>query len=275
MPTSAPLPLFYTWPTPLISGTLLRRYERFVAEVDVEGTVVKAHCVNPGRMEGLVIPDARVFLSRSSRETRALAHTWELIEIDGRLIGTNTGLPNTLVAALLKGRYLQGLDRLDAVVPEQSLGNGHRVDFQLTDNGETHWLEVKNCHLVYPDGVGYFPDSSSERAVSHVRSLEKEVKKGRRATVLFTVQRDDAQAVRPSALHCPEFATALRKAHKNGVDVRAVKLVPTQQGFVFAGEIPVDVKPYRSNTLTAWSQSFNLSSGWERKDGKWAGRSIA
>merc|ERR1740117_2389318 len=59
-----------------------------------------------------------------------------------------------------------------------------RVDFWLRDaDGVEHWLEVKNCHLVYADGWGYFPDSVSERCKRHCRDLERlVVERGHRAT---------------------------------------------------------------------------------------------
>jgi sugar fermentation stimulation protein A len=269
-------PLFiHRWATPLIEGRLIRRYERFVAEVRVGPDVVKAHCVNPGRMEGLVIEGARVWLSTSTNASRAMPYTWELVELDGRLVGTNTALPNALVRAVLEQRLLSGFDDVTSLVPEQVFQKKHRVDFRLQQGEQTHWLEVKNCHLVYPDGYGYFPDSSSERAVAHALALARQVKRGDRATVLFTVQRDDAKSVRPSALHCHEFAVALRKAAKAGVAVRAVRLVPTVQGVVFDGEIEVDLSVYRAEDLRAWCSSYDSTSGWIRKNGNWSGRSVA
>ncbi len=273
--TPSTLPLIYSWPSALIEGRFIRRYERFVAEVQVGNDIVKAHCVNPGRMEGLVIAGAKVWLSTSLRSSRALAQTWELVELEGRLVGTNTSLPNTLVYELLRQKLLPSLANVTNITPEQAFGHGHRADFRLEHDNVTHWLEVKNCHLVYPDGIGYFPDSASERAVAHVKALEREVKRGSRATLIFTVQRNDARAVRPSALHCLEFAVALRKAAKAGVSVRAVELIPSLNGIHFARELPVDLAPYEAQKLRPWCSAYDATSGWVRKNGKWSGQSIA
>jgi len=267
------VPLLWSYPTRLVEGRLVRRYERFIAEVRVGREVVRAHCVNPGRMEGLVIPGARVWLSEAQAE-RALKFTWELVELDGRLVGANTALPNTLVRRVLDAKLLPGLDDARTVRPEQSFGRGHRVDFLLdTPRGE-HLVEVKNCHLVYPDGLGYFPDSHSERAVAHVDALARQVKRGRRATVLFTLQRDDARGLRPSALHAPDFATSVRRAAKAGVALRAVRLVPSLDGFSFDGEVPVDVAVYDVKRVAPWAKALEATTGWERKDGAVAGRSL-
>ena len=261
--------MLWRWPGSLHEGRLVRRYERFIAEVRLGRTVVRAHCVNPGRMEGMVIPGARVWLSEAPG--RHLPWTWELMELDGRLLGANTSLPNKLAGEVLRRGLLPGLDDASAVHPERPFGRGHRVDFVVERAGGQHLVEVKNCHLVYPDGRGYFPDSVSERATSHVQALTRQVKKGVPATVLFTVLRDDAEALRPSALHDPAFATSMRRAVKAGLTARAVKLSPSLEGFTFAGELPVELSGVAER---AWSTEYDATSGWERKDGRWAGRSL-
>lgn len=264
--------LLHSWSRPLVEGRLVRRYERFIAEVRVGSQVVRAHCVNPGRMEGIVIPDSRVWLSEAPG--RALPWTWELLELDGRLLGVNTSLPNKLVGEVLKRGLLPGLDEATAVHPERAYGRGHRVDFVVERRGASHYVEVKNCHLVYPDGVGYFPDSVSERATGHVEALTRLVKKGVPAMVLFTLQREDAESLRPSALHDPAFATAMRRAVRAGLTTRAVKLVPTLEGFAFGGEVPVDVEKYDVEATVPFAKALEAASGWARKDGGVSGRAL-
>ncbi len=250
----------------------MRRYERFIAEIQLGGRLVRAHCVNPGRMEGMVVPGARVWVSEAPG--RHLPWTWELVELDGRLVGANTTLPNRLVGEVLKRGLLPGLDDATAIHAERVFGRGHRVDFLLERPRGLHYVEVKNCHLVYPDGCGYFPDSVSERATGHVEALTRLVKKGIAATVLFTLQRDDAQGLRPSELHDPRFASAMRSAVRAGLTARAVRLVPTLEGIRFDGEVPVDVARHALAPVRAWSAVLDATSGWQRKDGRWAGRSL-
>ncbi len=267
--------MLYRWPTPLIPGRLVRRYERFIADIALDsGETVRAHCVNPGRMEGLVIAGARVWVSESPNATRSLRYTWELIELEGRLIGTNTGLPNRLIGLALAAGRISGLCDVEAITPEQPLGRNHRVDFVLTRPGGPHLVEVKNCHLVYADGWGYFPDSNSERAVKHVEALTRVIKRGGRASVYFTVQRDDARGVRPSALHAPDFARALRRATTAGLQVRAFQFTPSLEGLDFGGELAVDVAPYDLEPIRAWAQALEATTGWVRKNGRWSGQTL-
>ena len=250
----------------------MRRYERFIAEIRLGRRHIRAHCVNPGRMEGMVVPGARVWVSEAPG--RHLPWTWELIELDGQLIGANTSLPNRLVGEVLKQKLLPGLDDATRITPEQSYGRGHRVDFLLERPSGPHYVEVKNCHLVYPDGCGYFPDSVSARATGHVDALTRLVKKGVPATVLFTLQRADVNALRPSAVHDPKFAQAMRRAVRAGLTTRAIRLVPTLEGITFEGEVPVHVERYPTAPSREWSRAYDETSGWQRKDGTWAGRSL-
>ena len=114
--------LLWRWPTPLHEGRLVRRYERFIAEVRLERGVVRAHCVNPGRMEGMVVPGARVWLSEAPG--RHLPWTWELVELEGRLVGANTSLPNRLVGEVLRRGCCPDSTTPPPCTPSASSGGG-------------------------------------------------------------------------------------------------------------------------------------------------------
>ncbi|HJK92045.1 MAG TPA: DNA/RNA nuclease SfsA [Polyangiaceae bacterium LLY-WYZ-15_(1-7)] len=254
---------------PLQTGRLVGRYDRFIAEVALDdGPRVRAHCVNPGRMEGLVRPGAKVWLSAVPPESpRKLRYTWELMEDGGRVVGTNTVVPNAIVGRLLAARVLPGLKRFAALRSEVRYGERSRADFLL--EGKTpHFVEVKNCHLVYPDGRGYFPDSVSERAAHHLEALSAEVRAGAKATVLFTVQRDDVVAVRPSELHDPRFAEAARAAKAAGVRFRAVRIRVTPEAYEVLDAIPVELRRVDVARLRPWREERLRWSGWVRDPAK-------
>jgi sugar fermentation stimulation protein A len=249
----------------LIEGRLIDRYERFIAEIELlSGERVRAHCVNPGRMEGQVRPGVRVWVSKVTAESkRKLRYTWELVEEDGLIVGANTVAPNRIVGELLAARVLPGLRRFRELRREVVHTAGARVDFVL-EGKVPHLVEVKNCHLVYPDGRGYFPDSVSVRAAHHMETLAEAVQGGAAATVLFTIQRPDVSAIRPSDLHDPTFAAAARAAGEVGVKFRAVTIRPTLRAYEVVREIPVDLREYETDEHERWRAEKLRWSGWRR-----------
>jgi sugar fermentation stimulation protein A len=240
--------------TPLVRGRFLGRRKRFFADVRLDDRrEVVAHCVNTGRMEGMLRPGARVWLSPAPEgRARKLAFTWELVELDGTLLGANTSMANRLVRALLVARRLAGFRRYSELRPEYRYGERSRVDFWVRSGTRQHFVEVKNCHLVHPDGVGYFPDAPSERAVRHLRELALEVARGHQATVVFSVLRRGARRVRPSDFHDPTFASAAREAARAGVRFRALEIRPTLRDYVIERELPVDLRPYSTERVALW-----------------------
>lgn len=261
-----PVPLLsIPHPTRLLEGRLIDRYERFIAEIELRsGERIRAHCVNPGRMEGQVRPGVRAWVSTVPADSkRKLRYTWELVEEDGQIVGANTVAPNRIVAELLAARVLPGLRRFRALRREVAYAEGSRVDFVL-DGKVPHYVEVKNSHLVYPDGRGYFPDSVSARAAHHLEALIGAVQAGAKATVLFTIQRPDVRAIRPSTLHDPTFASTARAAGAAGVQFRAVTIRPTLRAYEVVREIPVDLREYATDDHQRWRAEKLPWSGWRR-----------
>ena len=94
-------------PSPLVRGTLLRRYKRFFADVLLDdGREITAVTPNTGSMKGVCIVGAPVMVSCSDSPTRKIPYTWELVEIAGLWVGINTHLPNGLVAEALTKRSI-------------------------------------------------------------------------------------------------------------------------------------------------------------------------
>lgn len=245
---------------------MLARYDRFIASVRLNGRTVDAHCVNTGRMEGLVRPGARAWVSEAPPESkRKLRYTLELLEIDGICIGVNTQIPNHLAEHAVRAGWVPTLKRFSQLKREVRYGENSRIDLLLRQGQLDHYVEVKNCHLVYPDGGAYFPDSVSVRAAGHLKELAHCVGNGDKATVLFTVQRNDAQRVLPSDLHDPAFAVEARRAHKKGVRFIALGFEPTPEGFQFLGTVPVSLTEYEIAPLTPYREALQAFSGWKRR----------
>ena len=148
---------------PLIPGRLLRRYKRFLADVEMEGRVETVHCANPGSMMGLAAPGARAWLSRSTNAARKLPLTWELVEARGSLVGVNTGHANRLVEEALARDRIPELAGYDARRREVACGEASRIDFLLTGPGRPPcYVEVKSVTLARGQAAE-FPDAVTAR----------------------------------------------------------------------------------------------------------------
>ncbi|MBS0362799.1 MAG: DNA/RNA nuclease SfsA [Proteobacteria bacterium] len=209
------------FPSPLSHGTLTARYKRFFADVTLDdGTQIVAHCPNPGAMLGLNTPGLGAWVSRSDDPKRKLAHTLELVEVDGGLVGINTLHPNRLVAEALAADAIPELSGYDVHRREVKYGVNSRVDFLLTHpDRPACWLEIKNCHLRRSGALAEFPDCVAARSTKHLRELETMVAAGDRAVAMFVVQRTDCDRFAACGELDPAFAAGLTRAAAAGVEV--------------------------------------------------------
>jgi sugar fermentation stimulation protein A len=209
------------FPQPLVRGQLVQRYKRFFADVVLaDGTPVTAHCPNPGAMLGLNTAGLPCWISRSDDPKRKLAHTLELVEVDGGLVGINTMHPNRLVAEALAADAIPELTGYTSHRREVRYGTNSRVDFLLeAPDRPRAWLEVKNCHLMRTSGLAEFPDCVAARSAKHLRELEAMVAEGDRAVALFVVQRTDCETFAACHELDPAFARGLDQAADAGVEV--------------------------------------------------------
>lgn len=209
----------------LESGRLLRRYKRFLADIELaSGEQITIHCPNTGSMLNCMVEGGQVWFSRSNDPKRKLPGTWEISETpQGRLACVNTGRANALVEeALLAGRIkeLAGFTALKREVPygeERS-----RIDFRLEFAQGPAYVEVKSVTLGYADSsVAAFPDAVTQRGAKHLRELAALARQGIRAVQLYCVNLSGIEAVRPAEEIDAAYAQALRAAVADGVEVLA------------------------------------------------------
>ncbi len=229
---------------PLIRGTLLRRYKRFLADVRLDdGRMVTAHCPNTGSMAGCAEPGRPVYLSVSDNPKRKLPYTWELIDMPGSLVGVNTNTPNRLVFEALRNGRIPGFSEYAVVKQEVPIAKGVRIDIAMGDESEHRcYLEIKNCTLV-ADGVARFPDAVTERGRRHLIELERMAARGFRSAMFYLIQRMDASAFAPAADIDPKYSRQLARAAAAGVEILAYDVVIDLAGICLNRPVPVDVRP--------------------------------
>ncbi|WP_279356235.1 DNA/RNA nuclease SfsA [Methylobacterium indicum] len=231
------------FPGPLTEGRLVRRYKRFLADVELsDGRLVTAHCANPGAMLGLVAPGRPVLLSASTNPARKLAWSWELVEADlpggPQWVGINTARPNALVAEAFHEGRLPPLARATSWRAEVPYGKASRVDFLAGDaDGPIH-VEVKNCHLMREPGLAEFPDCVAARSARHMDELAEVVRLGGRALVIWVVQMRAERFAVAGDLD-PGFAAAFRRARDAGVGAHAFTCRIDRSEVTIGNAIPI------------------------------------
>ena len=209
----------HVFPEPLVKGTLIQRYKRFLADVELErGAVVIAHCVNTGSMSGCKEPGSTVYLSRANNPKRKLKFTWEIIEVGGATIGINTSLANRIAENAIQNQKVEELTGYDALRREVKYGESSRIDIFLEDPVKgTCFVEVKNVHLKRDTGAE-FPDSVTARGTKHLFELSSMVDQGHRAVMLYLVQRQDCIDFRIASDIDPKYHNAFETALDIGVE---------------------------------------------------------
>jgi len=226
---------------PLIPGTLVLRYKRFLADIALEdGSTITVHCPNSGSMKGCATPGSRVYISRSSNPDRKYPFTWELVEADEFWAGINTGLPNYLVREAIENGTARELEGYETIRPEVAYGEHSRIDLLLESPGQRCYVEVKNVTLVEDDRA-LFPDAVTIRGQKHLNELMRVVREGDRGVIFFTVQRGDGQSVSPADAIDPEYGRLLRLAMRNGVEALAYRAVVTPEEILLTDRLPVVV----------------------------------
>jgi sugar fermentation stimulation protein A len=234
----------------LIPATLLRRYKRFLADVELaDGTLLTVHVANPGAMNGLQAPGARVWLSKSPRVTRKLPYSWELIEADfgggAELVGVNTMHPNAIVAEALAEGAIAELAGYASIRREVKYGEASRVDFLLEDPARRPcYVEVKNVHMMRRPGLAEFPDSVTARGARHLDELAIVAAAGARAVMLFVIQIGSSTTFTLARDIDPAYGRAFDAARAAGVEAIAYTCRIAHDGLFLAESVPIEpLKP--------------------------------
>lgn len=210
-------------------AVFLKRPNRFIAEVDIDGHPETVHVKNTGRCRELLVPGCEVWLTAPGTPGRKTKYDLVAVRKDnGILFNIDSQAPNKVVKEWLDSRDY------DAVKPEYTFGDS-RIDFFMERGTDKILMEVKGCTLEI-DGVGYFPDAPTERGVKHIRELIKAKEAGYRAILAFVIQMDGVAEVRPNVDTHPEFGTALAEAKSAGVEVLFLKCHVEPDSLVIIGD---------------------------------------
>ena len=209
---------------PLIEGVLIKRYKRFLADIELEGgKVVTAHCANTGPMKGLLAEGAKVRISVSHSPKRKLSFTWEQICVldannEEVWVGINTLFANKLIKKVIEKNMLKEIiGEIDTISPEVPYGKDKksRIDFFVTPKSSNPdnrniYIEVKNTTWLQ-ENVALFPDTVTQRGQKHLIEL-KELLPESKSILILCITRKDACFFAPGDDADPLYGDLFRES---------------------------------------------------------------
>ena len=221
------------FPSPVIPGILVKRYKRFLADIDLGGEIITAHCANPGSMMGVKEEGARVWVSRATNPNRKLKYDWQVIHVDGARVCINTATANGIVAETLEAGLIPELAGYDVLRREVKYGQNSRIDILLESQGRRPcYVEIKNVTLSRQPPLAEFPDSPTARGTKHLVELSAMVEAGHRAVMLYLINRTDSRSFSLAQDIDPAYADTFDQAKAAGVEMLAYGCDITEAGIV-------------------------------------------
>ena len=202
----------------LISGLFVKRYKRFFVDVIIDKKIVTAHCQNTGSMQGLLIKNNKVWLTKSNDTKRKLKYTIQIIECNGSKVGVNTHLTNKIVLDGLNNNKIKNFKAIE-IKTEVKFGDNTRFDFLITESNSKKFIEVKNVTLSRTNKLAEFPDAVTSRGAKHIDELIKAKIKGYDVYLMFVVQREDCDQFSIARDIDPKYADLLSDAIKKKLNI--------------------------------------------------------
>jgi len=232
---------------PVHVGRLLRRYKRFLADVELsedagevgrKGDVIVAHCPNTGSLLGCLAEGARCVVRDSGDPQRKLRTTLQTVEVQGTWVNVDTSLPNAVVEEAVRAGRIPELRGYAGLRREVKYGANSRIDLLLEEGPLRCYVEVKSTTLAV-QGEARFPDAVTERGRKHLVELSAMVAEGHRAAILFHVSRADVERFAPADEIDAAYGAALRAARAAGVTVLAWAVAVTPSDLTLARPLPL------------------------------------
>lgn len=225
----------------LKQAKLLKRYKRFLVDIETTQGALTIHCANTGRMTGCADSGFTAYYSTSSNAKRKYPHSLELTQNQaGDLICVNTSVANHVVAEAIAKQQIPELINYETLKQEVKYGDENsRIDILLSDNNKPDcYIEVKSVTLLEENGKGYFPDAVTARGSKHLRELVTMKQQGHRAVLFFLIQHTGIKSVAPAAHIDANYAIEIRKALDAGVEILCYRTNISSEQIVIDTTIP-------------------------------------
>lgn len=224
----------------IIEGTFLKRPNRFIAQVLIDGREETVHVRNTGRCRELLKPGTRVILEDCSHNlNRKTKYSLIAVYKDHILVNMDSQVPNVVVAEALKEEKVEGFKDLTHISREFTYGKS-RFDIYYENHKEKGFIEVKGVTLE-ENGLAMFPDAPTERGAKHVLEMIDAVKEGYKGTIFFLIQMKGPHLFKPNWEMDKNFSEAVKLAKENGVDILAYDSIISSDEIRIGNPVPIDI----------------------------------
>lgn len=202
----------------IVEGMFIKRPNRFIAQVLINGQEETVHVKNTGRCKELLLLGSKVILEDCShnpnRKTRySLIAVWK----ENILVNMDSQVPNAVVYNALKENKIKGLENLTHLKKEVTYGKS-RFDLCFESGTQKGFIEVKGVTLEN-NSISMFPDAPTERGTKHVLEMIHAVKEGYRGVIFFLIQMKGPNIFKLNWQMDKEFSEAIKLASENGVEI--------------------------------------------------------
>lgn len=224
----------------VVEGIFIKRPNRFIAHVYINGIEEIVHVKNTGRCRELLLPGAKAILEDCSnnpnRKTKySLISVWK----EDILVNMDSQVPNAVVYNSLMENEIHGLENLTKIKREVSFGNS-RFDLYFESGNSKGFIEVKGVTLEN-EGISMFPDAPTTRGTKHVLEMIHAVEEGYRGAILFLIQMKGPKVFRLNWAMDKDFSEAVKLASEKGVEILAYDSIVSQDTISIGKPIGVDL----------------------------------
>ncbi len=227
----------------VVQATFIRRINRFIAEVELDGHVIQVHVKNTGRCAELFIKGVTVYLEPAKNPDRKTKYSLVAIVKNGILINIDSQIPNAVAQEALENNdFLKELIGETTYIRREVTYQKSRFDiyYENENTGAKGFIEVKGVTLE-DEGIAMFPDAPTLRGTKHIRELMDSVGEGYQSYILFVIQMKGVHVFKPNHRTDPVFSETLIEAEKNGVTILCLDSIVTPDSIVLDQPIPVEL----------------------------------
>lgn len=226
----------------VVEGIFVKRPNRFIAQVIINGKEETVHVKNTGRCRELLIPGAKIILEDCShninRKTKySLISVWK----EGMLVNMDSQVPNAAVFQALEENKIAGFEDLTYLKREVTFTNS-RFDIYFESKRQKGFIEVKGVTLE-DNSISMFPDAPTERGTKHVLEMIDAVKEGYRGIIFFLIQMKGPKVFKLNWEMDKVFSEAVKLAYESGVEILAYDSIVTENSIDIDRPVEIDLLP--------------------------------